>query len=104
MSDNWSDRFSNQSDQSAYSKHEYMSSFLYKISMYLVIGSFGINAKEPYNHELSVVCRCRPASSTDIGMDPWTVLLATGFIIETSYFTHISTHIHEILGLSCRCG
>ena len=34
---------------------------------------------------------------------PWTALLATGFIVETSYFPHVCTPAHvvyEILGQS----
>ena len=59
--------------------------------------------KEPYNHELSAVCRYLASSSAIVvwhyrGL--WTVLLATGLNIETLYLhmhAHISlVHAHEI--------
>ena len=58
--------------------------------------------KSLYSHELFVVCRHRPVSPSGIWYHHlWTVLLATGLVIET-LFWHIYSHIplvyaHEIL-------
>ena len=51
----------------------------------MIGGSFGINARGLLNHELYVVCRryCR--------CHQWTVLMATGLIIETSCLARICT-------------